>query len=89
MKILIVKLHAIGDLVITTPALRRIREGLPEAELHLLTCEWSAPALENHPAIQQFHVVNDALFFKPGIGTLPDTISLIRKMRNNPFYHIN
>jgi len=44
-KILVVKLADIGDLVLITPALARLREVFPNATVHVLTTGHSAPVL--------------------------------------------
>ncbi len=80
MKILAVKLHALGDLVIATPALRRLREGLPGARIELLTTRWTAPAAQGNPAVDRMMVIDDGLFYAPGVRTLPSTIRLVRRL---------
>ncbi|MBN2469664.1 MAG: WecB/TagA/CpsF family glycosyltransferase [Anaerolineae bacterium] len=44
-KWLVVKLADIGDLITATPALARLREARPDAEIHLLTTGHSAPVI--------------------------------------------
>ncbi len=85
MKLLIVKLHAIGDLVIATPALQRIRTGLPDARLTVLTTKWTAPAIYNNPDIDRTIEVDNSIFFQPGLKTLPPTIKLINSIRSENF----
>lgn len=85
MKLLIVKLHALGDLVIATPAIRRLRTGLKDARIDLLTTEWSAPAMEGNPNLDRLIVVDDAIFFNPGIGTFIPTVRLIGKLRREKY----
>ncbi|NQT33743.1 glycosyltransferase family 9 protein [bacterium] len=85
MKLLIVKLHALGDLVIATPAIRRLRTGLKYAQIDLLTTKWSAPAMEGNPNLDRLIVVDDAIFFNPGIGTFIPTVRLIGKLRREKY----
>ncbi|MFH0766001.1 MAG: hypothetical protein V2A61_06245, partial [Calditrichota bacterium] len=85
MKLLVVKLHALGDLVIATPAFRRLREGLPEAEIHLLTTDWAAPAVEANPRFDNQMVVPHQWFFKPHIQDGVSLIRLLLKLRKLTF----
>lgn len=41
MKILVIKLGAIGDIIYTTPTLRALKEKIPNSSLTFLTSEWS------------------------------------------------
>jgi ADP-heptose:LPS heptosyltransferase len=63
LKILIVKLHALGDLVIATPAFRRLREGLPNVKIDLLTTEWTAPAAKGNNCFDEMLVYPNKAFF--------------------------
>jgi heptosyltransferase-2 len=55
MKILAVKLRAIGDTVIWTSALEKLHEQLPKAELHVLTYASNNAVLMNNPHIHKRH----------------------------------
>ncbi|MBM3326542.1 MAG: glycosyltransferase family 9 protein [Calditrichaeota bacterium] len=81
MRLLIIKLNALGDLVIASPAFQRLRSGLPEAEIHLLTTDWSAPAMQGNPNVDETIVVPNAVFFRPGLRTVKPTLVLYRKLR--------
>ncbi len=50
-KILIRGVNWLGDAVMTTPALQRLREAKPDAQITLLTHEKLADLWQNHPAI--------------------------------------
>jgi ADP-heptose:LPS heptosyltransferase len=52
MKILALQLKRIGDLVLTTPALRRLREAWPEAHLALGVMEGTSALLPAIPSVQ-------------------------------------
>jgi len=52
-KILALQFKYFGDAVLLTPALRALRENLPEAELHLLVPEEAAPLFQPLPWIDQ------------------------------------
>ncbi|MDP8228470.1 MAG: glycosyltransferase family 9 protein [Candidatus Electryoneaceae bacterium] len=85
LKILIVKLQALGDLVIATPAIRRLRDGLPNAHIDLLTLGWTAPAAENNPCIGNLIVANYDIFFNRSLRTIIPTIQLIRQLRQEQY----
>lgn len=65
----------LGDAVMTTPALLRLREAFPEAHLALLTPEKLGPLWLNHPA------VNETITFSPADGLL----AVARKLRGGKF----
>jgi len=50
-KILVCQLRQIGDVLLSTPAVRLLRERYPEAELHMLTEKRCVPVLEHNPHI--------------------------------------
>ena len=52
-KILIIRLSSIGDIVLTTPLLRCVKQKYPEAELHLLTKKGFASLLEPNPYVDK------------------------------------
>jgi heptosyltransferase-2 len=51
MKILVVRLSALGDVLLTTPALSALRRTFPEAELDFCTDARYAPLFAGHPAL--------------------------------------
>lgn len=57
MKILVVKLRAIGDTVIWTANLAALRERHPEAEIHALTYPANVAVLMGNPAVDRIHTV--------------------------------
>src|SRR5712691_6385512 len=52
-KILVRGVNWLGDAVMTTPALQRLREAHPEAKITLLTHEKLADLWHNHPALDE------------------------------------
>lgn len=68
-KILIIRLSAIGDIVLTSPVIRSLRHGLPEAEIHFLTKAAFTPLLQHNPHIERviaFH------------GNIGETVQLLK-----------
>jgi lipopolysaccharide heptosyltransferase II len=51
--ILIVKLDHLGDVLLTIPAMRRLRELCPEARISALVGSWAQPLLEAEPCIDE------------------------------------
>jgi len=52
-KILIVRLDRIGDMIITTPAIRAIRFGYPKAKIDILINEYTKPILAENPYVDR------------------------------------
>lgn len=63
MKILAIKLRAIGDTVIWTSALAGLHKAYPDAELHVLTYAQNAPVLSNLPFVDKIHVLRSKGYF--------------------------
>ncbi len=55
MKVLVIRFSSIGDIVLTTPVLRCLREQRPDVQIHYLTKLVFAPVLGNNPHIHQIH----------------------------------
>ncbi len=81
MKILVVKLHALGDMVIITPAVKFLKEHLPSAQIDVLTTEWAAPAIRHNPNVDEIRVCRNELFFNPELATIAPTFELWMKLR--------
>lgn len=54
-KILIVRFSSIGDIVLTTPVIRCVKNQLPGIELHFVTKQVFMPVLESNPYIDKLH----------------------------------
>ncbi len=58
-KILIVRFSSIGDIVLTTPVIRCLKEQLHgESEIHFITFKKYASLLEHNPYVDQIHAVD-------------------------------
>ena len=60
-KILIIRFSSIGDIVLTTPIIRSVKQQLPEAEVHFLLKKANAPLLAGNPHEDKVHVYQDDL----------------------------
>src|ERR1019366_5435200 len=56
-KILIIRFSSIGDIVLTTPVIRCLKEQRPEIEIHYLTKNSFKGILENNPHISKIHTI--------------------------------
>jgi ADP-heptose:LPS heptosyltransferase len=66
MKILIIRFSSIGDIVLTTPVIRCLKQQLPEVEIHYLTKAGYKAVLEANPYIDKLHLLqNDLLTVIP------------------------
>ncbi|HEU4724721.1 MAG TPA: glycosyltransferase family 9 protein [Candidatus Eisenbacteria bacterium] len=52
-RILVVRHRAAGDLLLTTPAFRALREGIPGARIEVLAAKGMAPLLEGNPDVDR------------------------------------
>ncbi|MEJ7779155.1 MAG: glycosyltransferase family 9 protein [Daejeonella sp.] len=76
LKILIIRLSSIGDIVLTTPVVRCVKEQLVGVELHFLTKKAFEPVLAGNHYIDKLHFLKDSLS------------SSIEDLRNEKFDHI-
>ncbi|HSK12881.1 MAG TPA: glycosyltransferase family 9 protein [Phnomibacter sp.] len=75
-KFLIIRFSSIGDIVLTTPVVRCLKQQVAGAEVHYLTKAGSASLLEANPYIDKLHLHE---------GDLKDTI---KRLRAEHFDHI-
>jgi ADP-heptose:LPS heptosyltransferase len=75
-KLLVIRLSSIGDIVLTTPVIRCLKQQLPDVELHFAVKEAFLPVIKANPYIDKVHVFNG------------DLRQLILTLRNEKFDHI-
>lgn len=81
-KILVVRPDHLGDLLMLTPALRRLRCGLPEAEIVALIGPWGLPVLERNANLNRLITWSFPWFDRhPRRSALAPYLSLIRLAR--------
>jgi predicted lipopolysaccharide heptosyltransferase III len=56
--ILVIKLRYIGDVVLSTPVLSRLREGFPKARITMLVNAGTEQVVQDHPALDELLVVD-------------------------------
>ena len=58
MKILVIRFSSIGDIVLTTPVLRCIKQQVPDAELHFLTKKQFTPLISYNPYVDKIKTLD-------------------------------
>jgi len=76
-RILVIKLRAIGDVLLSTVVLDNLRRGFPGAEMHFLTEPAASDLLKYHPAIDQVQIFDRSRM--SGV----DLIRTVRRQRYN------
>lgn len=61
MKVLVIRFSSIGDIVLTSPVLRCLKQQLPGAEMHFLTKGMFRGLVEHSPYVDRVHVLEDSL----------------------------
>jgi len=77
-KILFIRIDRIGDIVLSSPALKATKQAFPHSELTVLASPLNSPLIFNNPNIDHI-VVYDRR------GSLIDRIRVIRKLRESGF----
>ncbi len=62
MKILIIRFSSIGDIVLTTPIVRCLKQQLQGAEIHFVTKQQFASVLQANPYIDKLHTISNSIF---------------------------
>lgn len=78
MKILLWKIGALGDIVMTTPLVRQLRRALPGASIDYLTGQRCTSALEGNPHIDRIRTFDEAILFGAQVGRLREVLPLLR-----------
>lgn len=85
-RILIVKLAAIGDVVLTLPALETIRQLNPGAKLYWLIGERASPMVQDHPCIDEMITIDETIFWQKKIGALVHLFHRLKKLHCDQVY---
>jgi len=83
MKILIVKLHAIGDVVMITPAIRRLKQSFPDSQVDIVIGEWSAQSVQYDPHFKRVITCPDGWFSWKSPWNVVRLAGLLRRLRAN------
>jgi ADP-heptose:LPS heptosyltransferase len=60
-KLLIIRFSSIGDIILTTPVVRCLKQQFPETELHFLTKKQYLPILEANPYIDKLYAISEKI----------------------------
>ncbi|MCU0441206.1 MAG: glycosyltransferase family 9 protein [Bacteroidia bacterium] len=82
MKILVLRFSSIGDIVLTTPVLRCLKQQLPEVEIHYLTKPQFTSVLEHNPFIDKLHAL-DAQWLKQALTLKRENFDCIIDLHHN------
>lgn len=61
MKVLIVRFSSIGDIVLTTPVIRCVKQQLPGVEVHFLTKQRFSTVVSHNPYIDKLYTIDEEL----------------------------
>ncbi|MCK5774920.1 MAG: hypothetical protein KAH25_02030, partial [Bacteroidales bacterium] len=75
-KILIIRFSSIGDIVLTSPLLRAIKQQKPQIEIHYLTKKIYADVLVHNPHIDKLFLLDQ------------DVRSVVMQLRKEKYDHI-
>lgn len=59
-KFLIIRFSSIGDIILTTPVIRCLRNQMPDAEIHFLTKQSFRGILAHNPYVDKIHILGDS-----------------------------
>lgn len=86
MKILVVKIAAIGDFLMATPALRALKRGAPGNELHLLAGRSIAAAARGNPDVDRVFTLDDRRLFHGGLlARAAEVLRAARRLRRERY----
>jgi ADP-heptose:LPS heptosyltransferase len=60
-KILVIRFSSIGDVVLTTPIVRALKQQVPAAEIHFITKKSFKDVLENNPNIDKLYTIEKSI----------------------------
>ncbi|MGQ9706482.1 MAG: glycosyltransferase family 9 protein [bacterium] len=81
-KILLVKVWATGEVLLTTPAIRSLRAKFPKAIIDYLVGKSAFEIISYNPNIDNLIIVDEKIFIKPNV---PHLIKLIRILRKRDY----
>lgn len=82
--ILLVRFKAIGDVVLTLPAVNVVRKNFPAARVSFFTVRENAPLLQGFRAVDEVMALDRAAFKNP-LRAVPQFLGLVRRLRAGKF----
>jgi len=78
MKVLLWKVGALGDVVMTTPLLRQLRLQLPQARIDYLVGHASRAVIEGNPHLDSVRTFDESILFGARMSRLGEIVTLLR-----------
>lgn len=78
MKILLWKIGALGDVLMTTPLVRQLRRALPHARIDYLTGGTCAPVVEGNPHLDAVLCFDERILYRARVGRLQEVLARLR-----------
>jgi len=85
-KILIVKLSAIGDVVLSTPVAEALRRDFPDARIDWLVGRAASPLVEHNPYVDRIHAIDEHIFWRKRLVALASLFRMLRRERYDAAY---
>lgn len=87
--ILLIRLDHLGDVLLTTPAIRSFKERFPHARVTMVVKEWSLEAIKHNPHIDKIVIFNPFWTVSNQEGTRTEGVAgisqLVRQLRRERF----
>lgn len=80
-RILVFRMGAIGDVLMTTPAVRLLRERFPDARIDYLVGDWAKAVLKGNDEIDEIISFDDLIIFRKRLSGIHGLIRKVRKRR--------
>lgn len=77
MKVLLWKIGALGDVVMTTPLVRQLRQALPTARIDYLTGYRCTSILAGNPHLDEVRGFDDTILYRGRAAALPELVALL------------
>jgi heptosyltransferase-2 len=81
-KLLLIRTHAMGDVLLTTPVIRALRKHFSFSEIVMLVGEWSMGIVKNNPYLDRIITFNDKKFFNQDLSSI---FALLKRLRGENF----
>ncbi len=82
-KILVFKIGALGDVIMTTPFLRQLRKNYPDSKIDYLIGRYASRSLEGNKSVDEIIEFDENIFYKKKIAGWIKLIKDIRERRYN------
>lgn len=84
-KILVIKLRHIGDVLLTAPATRAVRDTFPHASITALVNSGTEDALKGSPLVNEIFILDRSLLKQPLLKRLKYELYFVKKIREQGF----